>query len=254
MKNLQFLIIIPIIILASCQKSEIGERKSTELGMVDFISKNATINAENMDAITLSAVNIHGKTTQINLQKEFKGKAKLNTSVSFSKTLRLDASENFKVIAYTDEIAMNEIVPTFGSRIKLSIEKSSANLKTETTEIEVYNPQLIRITNKDVLSSVSKEEDLTILWTKDEVNNKPVTISLLGRSQVESGQDLSNVDLAKLVEDTGSFTISKSDLQIFPNDIRLDIVLSRGNQEVANGNTVITMYNTDLVSSKIAKK
>ena len=72
MKNIRLLFALCIITLASCQTSETTNRKSTELNMVDFIAKNATLKTENMNEITLSAVNIHGKITQVNLQKEFK--------------------------------------------------------------------------------------------------------------------------------------------------------------------------------------
>jgi hypothetical protein len=260
MKNIRLLIALYIITLASCQTSETTDGKSTEINMLDFIAKNATLNAENMNEITMSAVSIHGKIAQVNLQKEFKDEYSKGAgsayppTVYFSKSMRLDGSENMKVYAYTDQVSMDEIIPTFGNRIKISIERSSANAKIETIDVDVYNPQLIKIINRDELLSVSKDEDMTILWTKDEINNKPVTISLIGRSFTGSDQQLPDVDLTKLVDDTGSFTISRSELQIFPNDINLDIVLSRGNQEVVNSNTVMTMYNTDLVSSKIVNK
>lgn len=258
MKNTRLLIALSIVTLASCQKSETTDGKSTELNMLDFIAKNATLNAEGMNEITMSAVNIHGKIAQVNLQKEFKdeyskgaGRAYPPT-VQFSKTMRLDGSENIRVFAYTDQISMNDVMPTFGKKIKLSIERSSASGRTELIDAEVYNPLLVEIINRDELLSVSPEEDMTIRWNKDEVNNKPVTIALIGRSYNVSGDQLLDVDFTKLVDDTGSFTISRTQLQMFPSNISFDIVIARANQEVINNNTVVTMYNSDLVSSRMA--
>ncbi|UXE65180.1 MAG: hypothetical protein KA713_11825 [Chryseotalea sp. WA131a] len=84
------------------------------------------------------------------------------------------------------------------------------------------------------------------------MNNKPITIALIGRSYSITDQQISDVDLTKLVDDTGSFTISRADLQRFPSDCSFDIILARGNQQVINNNTVVSLYNSDLVSSRMA--
>ncbi len=258
MKNIRLLFALCIITLASCQTSETTNRKSTELNMVDFIAKNATLKTENMNEITLSAVNIHGKITQVNLQKEFKDEYSKGAgrayppSVNFSKGMRLEGSEGMKVLPYTDEISMNDVTATFGKRMKISIERSTPNGRTEVIEADVYNPLLVEIINRDELLSVSPYEDMTIRWNKDEINNKPVTIALIGRNYTLSGDQLVDVDFTKLVDDTGFFTISRAELEMFGAGISFDIVIARANQEVVNNNTIVSMYNSDLVSSRMA--
>jgi hypothetical protein len=258
MKNIRLLIALFIVTLGSCQTSETTDRKGTELNMLDFIAKNAILKTENMNEITLSAVNIHGKIAQVNLQKEFKDEYSKGVgrayppSVNFSKGMRLEGSEGMKVLPYTDQISMSDVAATFGKKMKISIERSTPNGKTEIIEADVYNPQLVEIINRDELLSVSPYENMTIRWNRDEINNKPVTIALIGRSYTLSGDQLSNVDLTKLVDDTGSFTISRSELEMFGSGISFDIVIARANQEVVNTNTIVTMYNSDLVSSRMA--
>lgn len=242
--------LIAFLILASCEKSTVGGRqKGKELDMLSFISKNAVINTEGMDQITISAVSIHGRISQINLQKEL-NKDK-NASVYFTNSVGLSAAEDFKVIPYTDQ-AIKELIATFGKSIKISVITSSSFTKGETTDLDVFNPQLVEITNREELMSVSQGSDITIQWNKDMVNNNPVTISLIGRSHLVSGEQLVDVDFTKLVEDTGSFTITREDLQTFPSDIQFDIVIVRANQQVINNDTVVTMFNSDIVSSRMA--
>ena len=79
-----------------------------------------------------------------------------------------------------------------------------------------------------------------------------MTIALIGRSNTLSGDQLIDVDFTKLVDDTGSFTISRSELEMFGDGISFDIVIARANQEVVNNNTIVNMYNSDLVSSRMA--
>lgn len=258
MKNTIGLIAVTLISLISCQNPETTNGNGKEINMLEFISRNATINSDNMNMITLSAANIHGKISQVNLQKEFKDEYSKGVgrayppSVVFSKSIRLEGSESIKVLPYTDEIAMSDITSTFGKNMKLSIERQTPSGRIEVIDAEVYNPMLVEIINRDELLSVSPDQNMTIRWNRDEVNNQPVTIALIGRSYSVSGDQLVDADFTKLVDDTGSFTITRAELQAFPSNISFDIVLARANQQVVNNNTVVTMYNTDLVSSRMA--
>ncbi len=257
MKNIISLIALSIF-FSSCHNAETASTNNGELNIIKFIADNATIDSENMNKITLSAVNIHGNLAQVNLQKEFndeysKGAGRAYPpSVVFSKSLRLEGVDNMKVLPYTDEASMNDLISTFGKKIKISVERTNPSGKTEIVDAEVYNPLLVEIINRSELLTISPNEDLTIRWNKDEVNNAPVTIALIARSYNISGDQLVDVDFTKLVDDTGSFTINRSELQAFPLDISFDIVIARANQQVVNGNTVVTMYNSDLVSSRTA--
>ena len=111
---------------------------------------------------------------------------------------------------------------------------------------------IVQIINRDELLSISPDQDVTIRWERDEINDKPVTIALIGRSYTLTDEELIDLDFTKLVNDTGSFTISRSELQMFPANISFDIVIARANQEIVNNDTVVTLYNSDLVSSRLA--
>lgn len=63
---------------------------------------------------------------------------------------------------------------------------------------------IFNVSNREELLSISPDQDVTIRWDKDEINDKPITISLIGRNYTLTGEELIDLDFTKLVDDTGS--------------------------------------------------
>lgn len=79
----------------------------------------------------------------------------------------------------------------------------------------------------------------------DPVNDLPISIVLISR-QLDSNKD---TQLKKVVKDVGTFTIVSSDLSVFTKGSKIDVLLTRGNSETF-GDTVVNLYNIDLISSE----
>jgi hypothetical protein len=150
---------------------------------------------------------------------------------------------------------LTNITPIFGRNIIISLNSTSLAKGSETLnqEVEVYNPEMIKATNKEELLSVYKTNDLTIYWEPDPVNDKPISIVLISRQLNSTNDQVYDVHLTKLVNDVGKFTINSSELSIFPNNSMFDIILARGNTAIFK-DTKVNLYSTDLISSEIKKR
>jgi len=219
--------------------------------MGGFIRANGYLQQEFETEITLSAVSIAGGLAQVDFRSEL-SKTKRDISTVRLLESNLDEAQSYHTVTFSDDSKMTNLRSKFGKMISVTVEKISADGRTEIITDEVYNPELVEIINRDELLTISPNEDITIRWERDEVNDKPITISLIGRSYGVNGDQLIDVDFTKLVSDTGSFTIQRSELDIFDPSTTIDIVVARANQTVINDNTLVTMYNSDLVASRIA--
>ncbi|MDC0176589.1 hypothetical protein OAJ14_00320 [Polaribacter sp.] len=104
---------------------------------------------------------------------------------------------------------------------------------------------MIKIINKEELYNIDINKSVTVEWDTDPVNDLPISIVLISR-QLDSNKD---TQLKKVVKDVGTFTINSSELSVFTKGSKIDVLLTRGNSETF-GDTVVNLYNIDLISSE----
>jgi hypothetical protein len=251
MKPIRLFIFSMVIALSACSGREDVSKKSEELSIPDLFKKAIKADPSKYNYVTVSASSVEGTVTQVNVINDFRtgnnaqGRPKLWIDSEY-----IDPSSMLTTYSFRDQ-AINNILPKFGKKVAIKIEHLLIISRSSGIEsAEVYNPSLIKITNREKISVISKNEDLTITWEKDQNNDKPIGINLIARENISSGERIINISLTKAVIDTGLFTIDHADLQKFPSNSFIDIYITRGNQVISDS-TAFTFYNSDLVEAKL---
>jgi hypothetical protein len=254
MKKIVYLLVMLMVI--SCSPDNNNLPNSNELNIDDIFKDIKPNSGMDYNYINISASNIHGKTAQVNVHKNMKSLLKKSSKTVLSINQNKIPFEKGNIEVYTkSKKNLTNITPIFGRNIIISLNSTSLAKGSETLnqEVEVYNPEMIKATNKEELLSVYKTNDLTIYWEPDPVNDKPISIVLISRQLNSTNDQVYDVHLTKLVNDVGKFTINSSELSIFPNNSMFDIILARGNTAIFK-DTKVNLYSTDLISSEIKKR
>jgi len=257
MKNMKLITLVSaVLIFASCSKDSENSVQSGEISIADVIKEVSKIDVSDHNMITLSASNIGGETAQIDVHQDFDNSSETarfhGGDVQIAINGEIVKGNYSTPFSRSSQRSLSSSPFEFGKKITFQIQSSSAvNGRINSEEYEVYNPELIRITNKDEIHTFDKTKGLPIQWNADLLNEHPVTIELVLRSESEDGSlTSSSVNVTKIVYDTGDFTVPASDLAVFPNGSTIDIVIIRGNQERMDQNA-FTLYNSDLISAKV---
>lgn len=239
----KILLIIIAITIVSCGNNEVIDTKN------DFL--NLFTNKKAKNHITFSMSNIKGKTASISLDKQFENeidKQKYLDHRNYLKSKFIERpnehysprSENFYE-AY-DMFGKSNSVSFFNKGEK----KGNVNKK-------VYFPQEIAIKNPENVRELNTKKDLKLNWNPDLKNpNAKAFILLINRGNITENKivNLENVYIKKIVDDNGSYTLSKRELEKFKSNNNIDIIISRGNQKIID-NTAYTILTTDLITSKV---
>ena|GEM_PF-6586707 len=234
--------------VVSCSTDNSPLINSGELGIGDLLQYVSEHSSENR--INIAASNVHGITSQIDIHKELavslRKEGYQNTVAIDQKEIDFEQDSYVKVYSSSAD-GMDDMMPKFGANIIVSIKTYDKTKESEVAyrKAEVYNPAMIKATNMEEIMNIDKTQDLTIRWNPDPVNDKPISITLISR---KSGDK--NVHINKVVNDTGAFTITASELSIFSAESKIDVLLARGNTET-NGDTEINLYNVELISSEV---
>jgi hypothetical protein len=231
MKSLKILVSIVLInLLFSCTNESVDKSK-TEISLGDLM-KTLPTNFSSLNSVVISSSSVGSTLAQVNVQSVFKNNKyaaiKIDNDV-------IEGTEGVKTFSYLN--------------IGFTINKEIENGRTEAVGISLYAPQLL-ILNLDELLEFSKSKDLKINWNKDNVNSKPyVTIMLVAR-QLENGDFIKeNIRIQKTVNDNGTVTIDKSELQKFCTNCRLGITLLRGNYSIVDDLAVAAININSTVST-----
>jgi hypothetical protein len=244
MKSLKILVSIVLInLLFSCTNESVDKSK-TEISLGDLM-KTLPTNFSSLNSVVISSSSVGSTLAQVNVQSVFKNNKyaaiKIDNDV-------IEGTEGVKTFSYLNP-GFEKWSSKFGRDIGFTINKEIENGRTEAVGISLYAPQLL-ILNLDELLEFSKSKDLKINWNKDNVNSKPyVTIMLVAR-QLENGDFIKeNIRIQKTVNDNGTVTIDKSELQKFCTNCRLGITLLRGNYSIVDDLAVAAININSTVST-----
>jgi hypothetical protein len=207
--------------------------------------KTLPTNFSSLNSVVISSSSVGSTLAQVNVQSVFKNNKyaaiKIDNDV-------IEGTEGVKTFSYLNP-GFEKWSSKFGRDIGFTINKEIENGRTEAVGISLYAPQLL-ILNLDELLEFSKSKDLKINWNKDNVNSKPyVTIMLVAR-QLENGDFIKeNIRIQKTVNDNGTVTIDKSELQKFCTNCRLGITLLRGNYSIVDDLAVAAININSTVST-----
>lgn len=244
--------LLAVLTVLSCSTENKDLLNSNELNIDDIFKGVKQNSGMDYNYINISASNIHGKTAQVNIHKNMKYLLKKSSETTLSiNQNKIEFEENDIAVYTKSKKNLSSITPNFGKKIKISLKSNSlakGGAETFNQEVEVYNPAMIKATNKEELYNLDIENDVTVNWDIDPLNDLPISIVLISR-KLGSSKD---IQLKKVVKDVGTFTINSSELSIFTKGSKIDVLLSRGNSETF-GDTVVNLYNIDLISSEVKK-
>lgn len=233
----------------SCSTEEKNTPSSDELSIEDIFKDVKQDSGMDFNYINISASNIHGNTSQINVERKMKYLLKnSSTNIMAINQNQIDFGGSSVAVYSKSTNNLSNFTPLFGKKITISLKSNSlarGNAETFSQEVEVYNPAMIKATNKEELYNIDIDKGVTVEWDTDPVNDLPISIVLISR-QLDSGKD---TQLKKIVKDVGTFTINSSELSVFTKGSKIDVLLTRGNSETF-GDTVVNLYNIDLISSE----
>jgi len=216
--------------------------------------QNIFTNSKTVDNFyTISHSNISGNFSQIDITKDIKDQAQNDDKIiadnfigEFSKNLKsINDDLNYMSFSRTQE-SSKSIVNSFGKTFVLRDNNKES-------DVEFYVPQTIVLSNKEEISEVDLDNNLTIKWNPDYSNpSSKVVVTLINRGNVPSGNSIVKIDdisYTTIVDDNGELTIGQDKLGRFQSDKNIDIVISRGNQIYLN-NSALTVITSDLIPSK----
>lgn len=239
-----------VLITVSCSTDEINTPSSDELSIENIFKDVKQNSGMDYNYINISASNIHGNTSQINVERKMKYLLKnSSTNIMAIDQNQIDFGGGSSVAVYSKSTNnLSNFTPLFGKKITISLKSNSlakGNAETFSQDVEVYNPAMIKATNKEELYNIDIDKGVTVEWDTDPVNDLPISIVLISR-QLGSDKD---TQLIKVVRDVGTFTINSSELSIFTKGSKIDVLLTRGNSETF-GDTIVNLYNIELISSE----
>ncbi|MEZ4985838.1 MAG: hypothetical protein R2795_12530 [Saprospiraceae bacterium] len=139
-----------------------------------------------------------------------------------------------------DEIDVSQL---FGRNVRVKMQDHTDATKTETNEVEVYIPEIIHVTLQD---NTRLGQGYQISWNADPLNEKGVFLLLLYHpleNNTLAPQYKDPITNYLEVEDTGSYTFSKTDFPEIPDNSLITLKVMRGNFDVAE----IDITSSDLV-------
>jgi len=252
MKNIFKLLLIIILVQSCTNDKDFVAQDDAELDIIDAyeLAEKIIPKCSECNTVSISATNIAGKTSQVSIHKQIKNPLyKDKNNKVFVKNKEINFGNSDLVSYKSKDDNFRNLKNSFGEFISVDINNGSLQ-KNNVSTVNVYNPKLIEITNKDALYEIDKNSNITIQWEPDLENDLPISIVLVSRYLESDGSPIQNVHLEKVVNDVGSYTINANELGIFPDKSKLNVALIRGNIEQIN-NTIVYLYNTDLISARI---
>ena len=234
MKNIFKLLLIAILVQSCTNEKDFVHQDDGELDMIDVyeLAEKIIPKCSECNTVSISATNIAGTTSQISIHKQIKDpiyKNKINKI--FVQNNEIKFSDSDFVSINSKNTNFQTLKNSFGESISVDINNGTLKSSNNATVVNVYNPKLIEITNKDALYEIDKNSNITIEWDPDILNDLPISIVLVSRYLESDGSPIQNVHLEKVVNDVGSYTINANELGIFPDKSKLNVALIRGNIE-----------------------
>ena len=202
MKNLISLFALAIV-LYSCNGTEESLITPTgnELSPVDLLALAEPIDYSKLDQLILSASSVTGTLVQVDLAKQLKESANGRSalpSISLNEQI-LKPDTRSMIYNYIDNTSGARVVDqvSFGSMLKFSFHEESPNGRSSSSDYEVYNPELITITNREEIKQFSNDSDLLLTWEPDVINSKPITLQVILRTVGESKEILILVSMVR---------------------------------------------------------
>lgn len=248
MKKVLILIIISLSFF-SCSKDGSVNTEKMEDSFLDYFTNKGADNH-----ITIFSSSINGNVASITVTKNLED-PKLKSKYAARSYFGLE-KKNVDVIEYFFKKDKNfkKALDVFGSRISLSENTALYARGTSVPKAEtMYVPELISIENPEKNRFLDKGKDLKLSWNPDFKNPiDKVVVLIINRGYMEGNQTVNaeKLYIKKVVDDTGSFTLSKEELKKFKEDTYLDVIVSRGNQ-LLKDDVLHTAVTSDLIFPKV---
>lgn len=151
-------------------------------------------------------------------------------------------SDNMAMLSKSNKITTTKANTIYGKTIsfKVSATNGSRINGNETTEIEMYVPELVEITNPSVTNLAERSplcdySDFVLEWNADPKNEEGLVVIAEyfgGNAIPEKSQDIHILNTDFIETDNGRTTLNTALFQDIPNLSFVDIVLLRGNVSI----------------------
>jgi hypothetical protein len=257
MKKLLIYSLTAMVLASGCKKTGKTEDESTgrkDIGLNGLISESAVAN------ITVNSTTVVGKPAQVQITGEFTsdGNAPLvgieNLSINGSDIPMIENNRYSKFYSAKDE-SFGQGLALFGREFTVT----TSGYENGDVNTRLYSPGLITAKLNRSATALNRSLPLEITWNADPGNRNPVIILLVHRGLLDNPDALSisNITYMVKVDDNGRYSIPPTELSKFPVNSKLDILVSRGNQQILTVNggkeVNVTAYTSELVPARIIK-
>ncbi len=257
MKKLLIFSITAIVLASGCKKT--GSTGAEAAGQKNF-SMNSLLSESAAANITVNSTTVVGKPAQVQITGEFTadGNAPLvsieSLSINGREIPQVENNRYSKFYSAKDE-SFSEGMAMFGKEFSAT----TTGYENGDVNTRLYSPALITARLNRSATALDRSLPLEITWNADPNNQNPVIILLVHRGLLNNPDALSISNITYMVKaaDNGRYSIPPDQLSRFPASSKLDILVSRGNQQIltVNGGKEInvTAYTTELVPARIIK-